>query len=107
MQMNSITLVGRAGDNPEVRYYESGSVRAVFDILVNRRSTDDAPDMFHLELWGKQAQAAADNVRKDTLIGIIGSVKTGPLEVTGSPKVYVRVDRLEILGPARQEAANG
>jgi single-strand DNA-binding protein len=60
MGVNSITLVGRAGRDPEVRYFESGSVVANLTLAVNRRSRDDEPDWFNLEIWGKQAQVAAD-----------------------------------------------
>ena len=59
MGVNSVTLVGRAGRDPEVRYFESGSVVANLTIAVNRRSRDDEPDWFNLEIWGKQAQVAA------------------------------------------------
>ncbi len=63
MGVNSITLVGRAGRDPEVRYFESGSMVANLTLAVNRRSRDDEPDWFNLEIWGKQAQVAADYVR--------------------------------------------
>jgi single-strand DNA-binding protein len=75
MGVNSITLVGRAGRDPEVRYFESGSVVANLTLAVNRRSRDDEPDWFNLEIWGKQAQVAADYVRKGSLLGVIGSFK--------------------------------
>ena len=39
MGVNSITLVGRAGRDPEVRYFESGSVVANLTLAVNRRSS--------------------------------------------------------------------
>ena len=75
MGVNSVTLVGRAGRDPEVRYFESGSMVANLTIAVNRRSRDDEPDWFNLEIWGKQAQVAADYVKKGSLLGIIGSFK--------------------------------
>jgi single-strand DNA-binding protein len=105
MQMNSITLVGRAASDPEVRYYESGSVRTTFTLLVNRRSSQDAPDVFALELWGKQAQAAADTVRKGALVGIIGSVHRGYGDPVDESQVYIRVDRLELLGKPQEVEA--
>ena len=105
MRMNSVTLVGRAAGDPEVRYYESGSVRAVFTLLVNRRSSGDAPDAFALEIWGKQAQAAADTVRKGALVGIIGSVHRGFGDPVDESQVYIRVDRLELLGKPQEVAA--
>ena len=75
MPINSVTLVGRAGRDPEVKYFESGTVVANLTMAVNRRNRDDEPDWFNLEIWGKQAQVAADHVKKGSLIGITGSFK--------------------------------
>ena len=41
MQINTINLVGRAGREPDVRYFESGSAVANFTLAVNRRSRDE------------------------------------------------------------------
>ncbi|MGL6135623.1 MAG: single-stranded DNA-binding protein [Prochlorococcaceae cyanobacterium] len=105
MGVNSITLVGRAGRDPEVRYFESGSMVANLTLAVNRRSRDDEPDWFNLEIWGKQAQVAADYVRKGSLLGIIGSFKLDRWTDRSSgeerTKPVIRVDRLELLGSKR------
>ena len=105
MGINSVTLVGRAGRDPEVRYFESGTVVANLTMAVNRRNRDDEPDWFNLEIWGKQAQVAADYVKKGSLIGITGSFKLDSWKDrnTGenSNKPVVRVDRLELLGSKR------
>ena len=102
MGINSVTLVGRAGRDPEVRYFESGTVVANLTIAVNRRNRNDEPDWFNLEIWGKQAQVAADYVKKGSLIGITGSFKLDSWKDrnTGEDrnKPVVRVDRLELLG---------
>ena len=105
MGINSVNLVGRAGRDPEVRYFESGSVVANLTMAVNRRSRNDEPDWFNLEIWGKQAQVAADYVKKGSLIGITGSFKLDSWKDrnTGEDrnKPVVRVDRLELLGSKR------
>ena len=105
MGINSVTLVGRAGRDPEVRYFESGTVVANLTIAVNRRNRNDEPDWFNLEIWGKQAQVAADYVKKGSLIGITGSFKLDSWKDrnTGEDrnKPVVRVDRLELLGSKR------
>ncbi len=111
MGVNSITLVGRAGRDPEVRYFESGSMVANLTMAVNRRSSNDEPDWFNLEIWGKQAQVAADYVRKGSLLGIIGSFKLDRWtdRATGEErsKPVIRVDRLELLGSKRDAEAGG
>ena len=108
MAINSVTLVGRAGRDPEVRYFESGTVVANLTMAVNRRNRNDEPDWFNLEIWGKQAQVAADYVKKGSLIGITGSFKMDSWKDrnTGEDrnKPVVRVDRLELLGSKRDSA---
>ena len=110
MAINSVTLVGRAGRDPEVRYFESGTVVANLTMAVNRRNRDDEPDWFNLEIWGKQAQVAADYVKKGSLIGITGSFKLDSWKDrnTGEDrnKPVVRVDRLELLGSKRDSDNN-
>ena len=110
MGINSVTLVGRAGRDPEVRYFESGTVVANLTMAVNRRNRNDDPDWFNLEIWGKQAQVAADYVKKGSLIGITGSFKLDSWKDrnTGEDrnKPVVRVDRLELLGARRDSETN-
>ena len=108
MSINSITLVGRAGHDPEVRYFESGSMVANLTMAVNRNK--DETDWFNIEIWGKQAQVAADYVRKGSLIGVIGSVRFEQWtdRTTGEKrsKTIVRVDRLQLLG-SRADGTGG
>ena len=109
MEINTINLVGRAGREPDVRYFESGSIVANFTLAVNRRSRDEEPDWFNLEIWGKQAQIAADYVKKGSLIGIAGSFKIDSWKDknTGEDryKPVVRVDKLSLLS-SRKESEN-
>ena len=110
MSINSVTLVGRAGRDPDVRYFESGSVVANLTMAVNRRGRNEEPDWFNLEIWGKQAQVAADYVKKGSLLGITGSYKldTWKDRKTGEnrSKPVIRVDRLELLGSKRDVETN-
>ena len=109
MEINTINLVGRAGREPDVRYFESGSTVANFTIAVNRISKSEEPDWFNLEIWGKQAQIAADYVKKGSLVGITGSFKIDSWKDknTGEDrfKPVVRVDRLNLLS-SRKETDN-
>ena len=109
MEINTINLVGRAGREPDVRYFESGSTVANFTLAVNRLSRGDEPDWFNLEIWGKQAQIAADYVKKGSLVGITGSFKIDSWKDknTGEDrfKPVVRVDRLNLLS-SRKETDN-
>lgn len=104
---NRIQLVGRAGRDPEVRYFKSGSVVANFTIAVKRPVRDDDPDWFNLAIWGKTAEIAADYVRKGSQLGVIGSLDqeawTDHTSGEERTKIVVKVDRLELLGSRRDQ----
>ncbi|MGF1588172.1 MAG: single-stranded DNA-binding protein [Pleurocapsa sp.] len=106
MTLNVVNLVGRAGANPEVKYFDSGSVLCKLPLAVNRRSRNsDQPDWFNLEIWGKTAEVAGNYVQKGKLIGIQGSLKieTWTDRNTGGQRSRptIKVDRLELLGSKR------
>lgn len=84
--INSLTLVGR---NSEVELIEfpSGTTRARFDITVKR---GEMQHVIPCEAWGKVALKAS-SMQAGQLIGLIGSLTRDKL---------VRLDRLELLGPA-------
>jgi single-strand DNA-binding protein len=109
--VNEVCLVGRAGRDPEVRYFESGGMVANLTLAVNRPSRDDEPDWFDLAVWGKQAQVAADYVRKGSLLGITGSftLDCWTDRTTGAErtKPVIRVVRLDLLGSRRDAEGGG
>lgn len=106
MSLNAVTLVGRVGSDPDVKFFESGKVVCNIPLAVDRRSrNNDQPDWFNLELWGNTAKVAADYVRKGSLIGVTGSLKFEYWQDRSSganrSKPVIRVDRLELLGSKR------
>ena len=101
-----MTLVGRVGGDPDVKYFESGTVKCKLTLAVRRRSrNNDEPDWFTLEIWGKTAQIAADYVRKGAQIGVKGSLKFDRWQdrSTGANRSMpvIRVDQLDLLGSKR------
>ncbi|AFZ47530.1 single-strand binding protein [Cyanobacterium stanieri PCC 7202] len=106
MSLNIVNLVGRTGTDPEIRYFDSGSVKCRLTLAVNRiRRRDEGPDWFELEIWGKTAEIAANYTKKGSLIGVQGSLKidTWSDRNTGvnRSKPIIRVDRLDLLGSKR------
>jgi single-strand DNA-binding protein len=112
MSINVVTLVGRVGTDPDIKYFQdSTNVVCKLTLAVNRRSRNkDEPDWFNLEIWGKTAEIAANYAKKGSLIGVTGSLKfeywqdrnTG---VTRS-KPVIKVDRLDLLGSKRDADNN-
>jgi single-strand DNA-binding protein len=112
MSINKVNLVGRAGRDPEVKYFDSGKQVCNFTLAVNRRTSnkDEPPDWFDLEMWDKTADVAGKYVKKGSLIGITGSLvfdrwkdKTTGEERT---KPVIRVDQLDLLGSKQDNQAS-
>ncbi len=106
MGLNVVHLVGRAGADPQVRYFDSGKVLCELSLAVDRRSSKtDAPDWFKLKIWNKTAEIAANYIRKGGLIGIQGelTIETWTDRNTGANRSspVIVVDRLELLGSKR------
>ncbi|MEM7726533.1 MAG: single-stranded DNA-binding protein [Cyanobacteria bacterium P01_A01_bin.45] len=106
MSINVVTLVGRVGGDPDMKYFESGKVKCRLTLAVRRRSRNsDQPDWFTLEIWGKTAEVAGQYVRKGTLIGVKGSLKmdTWKDRNTGVDRSapVINVDQLDLLGSKR------
>ena len=105
--LNQILLVGRLGQTPEIKYFESGAVLTKVSLAVNRHRRDEVPDWFSLEFWDKQAEVAANYCAQGSLIGVTGSLKldewtdrqTGEMR----SKPVVRVNSVELLSSSRDK----
>lgn len=105
--LNTVALVGRAGRDPEVRYFDNGSSVATFTIAVDGWSKDEgkATHWIDLKLWGRSAQTAADFVRKGSLIGVTGRLEQERWETKAGEKrskLVVVVNSLQLLTPRDQ-----
>jgi len=108
--INHIVLVGRAGKDPEMRYFESGRVVTTFSVAVNRPMKDGITDWFDIEIWGKPAEIAGEYVKKGTMVGIDGKVRwdswirkdTGDKQI----KPIVIADNIRLLGSKKDNNPN-
>jgi single-strand DNA-binding protein len=73
-EVNQVTIVGRVGQDPELRYFESGASMASFSVAVNRPTKNKETDWFDVKLWGRQAEIAGEYARKGSLVGITGQL---------------------------------
>ena len=100
--MNCLQLIGNVGQDPEVRYFENGTMLVELSIAVKRFKKEEPPVWFRLKIWGKQAQITADYVKKGSLLGVIGRVdeETWADRQTGEKRsrYVVIVNHVELLG---------
>jgi len=53
--MNTVSLIGRLGADPQLRYTQNGTAVATCSIAVPRRRNREETDWFDLTFWGKLA----------------------------------------------------
>lgn len=111
--LNSVVLVGRAGADPEIKYFESGRAKTTFNIAVDkpmkRAEGQDNTDWFRIELWGKPAEIAAEYVKKGKLVGIVGRLEFSRWTDANGAKhemPVIAANELRLLG-SRNENGGG
>jgi single-strand DNA-binding protein len=97
-------FIGRCGNDPEVRYFESGAAVANVNIAVNQpdaKKDDGKPaDWIRLEVWGaEQAQAFADACGKGALVDVVGRVRSNSYTDRSGENKHQWVMRVEKWEP--------
>ena len=112
--LNSVVLVGRAGADPEIKYFESGRAKTTFNLAVDRpvKRTEgvDTTDWFRIELWGKSAEIAAEYVKKGKLVGIQGRLEFNRWTDANGQKhemPVIAANELRLLGSRNDNAGGG
>lgn len=74
---NFISIIGRVGAEPEMKYLSATNIVAIFNVAVNRPKDTNGnviADWFKCEFWGKQAETVGEYVKKGSQISVVGSV---------------------------------
>ncbi|MTJ55870.1 single-stranded DNA-binding protein [Anabaena sp. UHCC 0253] len=108
--INKVDLVGRVGQTPDVRYFESGAMKTSLTLAVKPPYRSENPLWFDLELWGNIAQVAADWVQKGSTIGITGEIVfdrwIDKNTNESRQKPIIRVSNLELISSAQRKDSN-
>ena len=93
---HKITLVGRLGGDPEMRYTPSGQAVTNISVATNRRYTTsdgnkvDETTWFRISAWGKTAEITNEYLKKGSRVLIEG--RLNPDQETGGPRLWERQD---------------
>lgn len=112
--INNVILVGRLTKDPELRYTPSGVASSKFTLAVNRpfksQNGEQQADFISIQVWRKQAENAANFLKKGSLCGIVGRIQTGSYEGQDGKRVYttdVVAESVQFLEPRNaQESSN-
>lgn len=100
--MNTVNLIGNLGQDPEMKYFDSGTVVCSFSIALasyDKKEQKETTDWVLCKSWGKTAEVVGEYVKKGHKLGVCGSLKTDTWEKDGKKqsKTYVLVSRVDLL----------
>ena len=101
--MNRHIVIGRLGQDPEVRYFESGSCVVKFSMAYDEYKGKDKDSVTHwlnFEAWGKTAEVVANYCKKGSQLAVEGEVITSTYEKDGATRknVFTKVSKVHLLG---------
>ena len=105
--MNTATIIGRAGQDAEIKYFESGKVKTTFSLAVNRfdsKTKTEVPDWFNIEVWDKQAEFAGEYVKKGREVAVDGRISISKwTDQTGEERerFLIVANQIRLLGSRR------
>jgi single-strand DNA-binding protein len=112
--LNSVTLIGRLGADPDIRYTPSGAAVANFRIAVNEFWTDQAGEKqerthwFSCVAWKHLAEIVNQYLSKGSQVGVSGSLRQRTWQTDSGENrstVEVVVRDLTMLDGKRREGA--
>lgn len=103
--MNSVILIGNLGQDPEMKYFDSGSKVTKFSLALrgySKKEDKETTDWVSCEAWGKTAELIGEHCKKGNKLAIEGSLKTQKWEDNdgnkkSKSKTFVLVSRVEFL----------
>ncbi len=104
--LNKVMLIGHLGKDPELKYTPGGAAVATFSLATTEGYKDkegnwqERPEWHRLVVWNKQAEVAAEYLKKGQQIFVEGRLQTRTWEKDGQ-KHYtteIVVQNFQMLG---------
>lgn len=92
--LNKAMLIGRLGQDPEVRYTQSNTAVANFSLATNERYKDrngefqEKTEWHRIVAWGRTAEICQEYLKKGSLVYIEGPIETREWEDKEGQKRY-------------------
>lgn len=96
MSFHTLIIVGRLGQDPEMRYMPNGQAVTNFSVASDRVYKNANGEQvrvttwFRVSVWGKQAESCNQYLNKGSMVLIEGSLN--PDKDTGSPRIWTSAD---------------
>lgn len=99
---NSVQLIGRLGNDPEVRTFDSGRKMASFSLATNESYYNNEGDKVtdtqwhNVVVWGKKADVVESYLKKGSEIAMEGKLINRSYEKDGEKKYITEISMNEL-----------
>jgi single-strand DNA-binding protein len=109
--MNHVSITGRLGQDPELRYTQSGKPVVNFSLANNTGFGENRQThWFTVVAWNGQAEAVVNHLEKGAQVGVEGFLQTRKwTDKEGNNRVSVEIvaNRVDFLGSFKSADDNG
>lgn len=106
---NNVQLIGRLGNDPEVRTFDSGKTMASFSMATNETYYNNQGEKVtdtqwhNIVAWGKKADIVSQYLKKGSEIAMQGKLINRSYEKDGETKYITEISMNELLMMDRKE----
>ena len=106
---NNVQLIGRLGNEPEIRSFESGKKMATFSLATNEVYYNNQGEKIedtqwhNIVVWGKKADTVETYLRKGSEIALTGKLVNRSYEKDGEKKYITEINMNELLMMGKKE----
>lgn len=100
--INTICISGRLGEDPAVKYFETGSIKTTLSIGVNRYNAKKQAEEVTWRkavAWGKKAEFIAEVAKSGALVYIQGSLQKDTYkdeQGNNRASVYILIEEVKV-----------
>lgn len=103
---NRVQLIGRLGNNPEVKTFDSGRKMAKFSLATNDFYTDkngnktESTEWHNIVAWGKTAELVENYLTKGKEVAVVGKLTYNQYETDKGEKRYftqINVNEVQLM----------
>lgn len=108
--LNQCNFIGRLGNDPSVKYSQSGKCITSFSIAVGWKSKDkEGTEWINVVAFDKLGEIVGEYARKGSQVFVTGRFKTEKYEKDGQERYSTKIiaDRVQLLGGKQEGQSAG
>ena len=100
---NHVQLIGRLGNDPQIKTFDSGKKMASFSLATNEKYRNSKGEQVedtqwhNIVVWGKKADLVENYLKKGSEVGVQGKLVNRSYESNGEKKYITEINMSELL----------